>query len=194
MSTIIVSNKPTTVVVNRTEPDAVFVSTAPGSVVTPDRGTATPVVSDTRVVDVITAGPQGRPGPAGPPGPSGGNALAMPAAVALGGHRVVRGTGDGFVNYANSTVALHGDDVLGLTLHAATAGANVNVQTSGLVVEPSWNWVPNEPVFLLGNGTLSQTPPSWPDHAFTLTIGFATSPTSLMLRIDIPYFFEEDSA
>lgn len=194
MSTIIVSNKPTTVVVNRTEPDAVFVRTAPGSVVTPARGTATPVVSDTRVVDVITAGPQGRQGMQGPPGPAGGQAVMLAAGMTLGGHRIVRSSSVGAVGYADSRVAAHGDDVLGMTLHAAMAGTVVNVQGSGLVEEPSWNWVPNEPVFLFGEGTLSQEPPSWPDHAFTLTIGFATSPTTLMLRIETPYFFDEDSA
>lgn len=144
-----------------------------------------------RTVEVITAGPQGPTGPSGPPGPAGGNVIALPAATALGGHRVVRSTGDGRCGYASADNPLHGDDVLGITLGAAVAGANANVQVAGEVTEPSWAWTPQEPVFLGANGVLTQEPPTEPDAAFVLIVGFATSPTGLMLRIEGPIYFED---
>lgn len=191
MTAVIHCTKPQQVVVQRAEP-TVVVQTQLAAAITAECGDQVEQINRlSRTVEVVAAGPQGPEGPAGPPGPAGGNVLALPAATVLGGHRVVRSTGDGRCGYASAANPLHGDDVLGVTLGAASAGADANVQVAGEIVEPSWAWVPQEPVFLGLDGQLTQTPPDDPDAAFVLVIGFATAPTRLMLRIEAPIYFED---
>lgn len=183
--------KQPTVIVQRAEPTTVVLTKPAGTIVAECRDVVERTEQLSRTVEVITAGPQGPEGPVGPPGPAGGNVIALPAATALGGHRVVRSVGDGMCGYASADNPLHGDDVLGVTLGAVVAGANTNVQVAGEIVEPSWTWTPQEPVFLGANGLLTQTPPTDPTAAFVLVIGFAASPTRLMLRIEAPIYFED---
>lgn len=140
-----------------------------------------------RTIELVTKGPQGEEGPQGPPGPAGGNAIQVMAVGILGSTRVVRSVPGG-ASYASSTDPDHGDDVLGITLQAGTDEL-INVQVAGDMTEPSWNWVPQEPVFLGANGMLTQVPPEDPADAFVLVIGFATSPTSIMIRIESPIYF-----
>lgn len=138
----------------------------------------------------LQQGPRGLPGPQGAPGPAGGTSFQGTAAVPLGGHRVVRGARDA-LTYASAADPTHGDDVQGVTLHAAGAGELVNVQGGDEVVEPSWNWIPQEPVYLGLDGLLTQDAPAPPTAAFVLTIGFASSADSLVVRIEPPIYFED---
>jgi hypothetical protein len=130
-----------------------------------------------RVIELGTPGPAGAQGEPGPPGTA---VLQRVAAQALGGHRLVRALADGSVDYVDSANPLHGDDTLGLTIGAVSAGALATVQTSGPIVEPSWAWTPGEPVFADVNGLLSQTPSG---TAFTQVIGFAATATNLVIAI-----------
>jgi hypothetical protein len=152
------------------------------------------VRADTRAVAVVgkgAQGAQGPEGPAGPPGPAGGDVFVRQADGALGGHRVVRSTGQGAAGYADALVAEHGDDVLGITLGAAAAGDEVRIQGSGEIVEPSWAWQPQEPIFLGAHGAMTQMPPAVDSAAFVLVLGFATSATSMQVRIETPIYFED---
>lgn len=149
------------------------------------------VRADTRAVAVVGKGAQGPEGPAGPPGPAGGDVFVRQADGALGGHRVVRSTGQGAAGYADAQVAEHGDDVLGITLGAAAAGDEVLIQGSGEIVEPSWALQPQEPIFLGAHGALTQVPPAVDSAAFLLVLGFATSATSMQVRIETPIYFED---
>ena len=88
-------------------------------------------------------------------------------------------------------VADHGDDVLGITLGAAVSGDEVQIQGSGEIVEPSWAWQPQEPIFLGVHGTMTQMPPAVDSAAFVLVLGFATSATSMQVRIETPIYFED---
>lgn len=139
-----------------------------------------------KTIELVTKGPQGEQGPEGPPGPAGGNVVQLQAVGVLGGHRVVRSVPGG-IGYASANDPAHGDDVVGLTLQAG-ADEPINVQVAGEVVEPSWDWAPQEPIFLGADGMLTQVPPEEP-AAFVLVFGFATSPTSLMIRIEPPIYF-----
>lgn len=141
--------------------------------------------ADTRAVEVVGKGGQGPAGPIGPPGPAGGDVVVVPAAADLGGHRVVRSSG-GFVGYADAYDEDHGDDVLGLTLGAAVAGDDVQVQTAGVITEPSWAWTPEEPIFAGAGGIPTQSAPT--DAAFLLVIGFAITATSMRVRIESPIY------
>lgn len=130
------------------------------------------------------------PGAQGPRGEPGGNAESRTASTALGGHRVVRSTGAGAVGYADSTNAAHGDDTVGITLGAANLGDPIQVQRTGSVVEPSWNWTPLAPVFYGAAGVLTQIPPSLENgDAFIQIIGHAESATTLFVAIESPIYF-----
>lgn len=147
--------------------------------------TATVVEQQRKVIETASPGPAGPPGP---PGPAGGNVFQGVAAVVLGGHRAVRGAVSA-LSYASVDVEAHGDDVMGITLGAASAGGAVSVQSVGEITEPSWTWAPFEPIFLGFDGQLTQTPPVF--GMFSLVMGFATGTTSMMIRIDTPIYYEE---
>jgi len=109
--------------------------------------------------------------------------LAKTAGETLSGHRVVI-EANGLVFYANNSDHLHANIVLGLTLNAAVSGGSVTVRIAEEVTEPSWNWILNKPVFLNGSqGEISQVPPT---SGFSQMIGFPTSSTSLIIKIDRP--------
>ena len=135
-------------------------------------------------------GKPGLPGPPGPPGTPGGAFFVGTAGETLGGHRVVRGPRNA-LTYASASDASHGDDVQGITLQSSSSGSPINVQMGDEIVEPSWNWIPLEPLFLGSNGMITQVAPEPPTSAFLLVLGFASSETSMVVRIDTPIFFEE---
>lgn len=140
-----------------------------GSVVTIER-------DQVHVVTVGEVGPQGIPGPVGP---SGAVIENFTAGEALGGHRAVKANVAGQAMYASNTEAVSAAAFLGVTTGAASAGAQVQVQRTGTLIEPTWAWTPQAPVFMGVNGLLTQVPPSAPAYSFI--IGFATSPTSLFV-------------
>ncbi len=111
--------------------------------------------------------------------------LTRTAVQALGGHRIVRAAGNGRVDYADANEASHGDDVLGLTLHACDAGASVQVLAQGAVTEPSWGFTPQEPLFLGNAGQLTQTPAG---TAFDLVCGFAETATAAVIALGPPIY------
>lgn len=129
----------------------------------------------------------GEQGPPGPPGQAGVTYLTFLADGALGGHRAVVMTTVGKVGYADNTMLTHANGVLGITIGAAADGDSVNVQTTGEVIEPSWNWTLNLPVFLSVNGLLTQT---YPTGEFVLIIGVPTAPTKLIIGVKLPFVLE----
>lgn len=137
------------------------------------------------IVRVGPRGPQGDVGPTGAQGPSGG-AIDYPSiadAVALSGHRVVRGTPGG-VAVCDASNASHRGAALGITTGAASSGAAVTVRAEGPMVEGSWSWTPGVPVFCGISGVLTQTfDPAW---AWSQIVGIATSPTSIFVRLREP--------
>lgn len=136
------------------------------------------------------AGAQGPQGPQGPQGLEGGASEQRTASEDLGGHRIVRSTGNDTVGYASSANAAHGDDTQGMTTGAAASGASVDVQRIGSVVFSGWNWTQGEPVYLGAAGVPTQTPPS-PENgdAFSQVIGHAEAPTVIFLSIETPIYF-----
>jgi hypothetical protein len=118
-------------------------------------------------------------GPAGPPGPPGaqGESLVGVAGAALSGHRLVAVDGAGAMVYAT------GPDAIGLTLNAAAVGGNVTVQQGGFLSEPSWSWIPGQPVFQVGAGQLTQTIPT---TGMLRQVAVALSPTKIALDLQPP--------
>lgn len=147
------------------------------------------VVRDTAAVNVAGIGTQGRPGEKGEPGD--GATPTRIADTALSGHRIVRATGAETCGYASVADAAHADDVLGMTIGAAMAGHMATIIDGTSITEPSWAWTPLEPLFLGFDGLLTQTPPTADDSAaqFVLPVGFAQSPTTIMVRIGTAIYY-----
>ncbi len=121
-------------------------------------------------------------GVAGPPGAGAANVLT--AAQALGGHRVVVATGQSGADYADSSNPLHLGRVVGITTGAAAEGAGVTVQSTGPMEEPSWNWTPDEDLWLSANGLVTQVFPA--EAVFAQRIGIALTPTRIWVDISEP--------
>jgi hypothetical protein len=141
----------------------------------------------TERIDIIEAAGQGVPGPRGlqgEQGPPGGTLQQYPAGAILSGHRVVTLDSNGDLKYATCTDAAHAGRVIGITTHAADAGAPCSVQTFSTMNESSWSWTPDQPVFLGADGALVSAPP--PDAAFVMVVGFAISPTVLFISLREP--------
>lgn len=126
----------------------------------------------------------GPPGPPGPPGPSGaaglpgGTAFAATAGEALGGHRCVRLDAAGMAFYSDCSVPTHFGRLAGITQGAAAAGDSTTITNSGVMVEPSWAWTADAPVFLGHTGLLTQTAPI----GFQQVVGVALSATALFIN------------
>lgn len=101
------------------------------------------------------------------------------ASVDLGGHRIVVAIGSQ-IAYADNTIPSHSSIVTGIITQAVTSGQAVNVTISGEVIEGTWSWTLDKPIFLGGNGLMTQTVPS---TGFLLQVGYPTSTTSIVVDI-----------
>lgn len=134
----------------------------------------------------VQTGPEGPQGPPGPSGSAPALGILLASGSPLSGHRaVVMVPGIG-MRYADP---LSDDDAgaqVGLLLQATSPGNVGNVQFSGLVEEPSWNWNYG-PIFLGLNGVLTQTPIS---HGWILVIARAIAPTKIIIDPETPFWRE----
>ena len=112
--------------------------------------------------------------------PSGNSFVKKMADIALSGHRAVYIKENSKVNYADKDDLTSALMVLGITVAAASADTLVDVQYSGELVEPSWNWVVNSPVYLGSNGLLTQVVPT---TGLIRQLGIPSAPTSLFIEI-----------
>lgn len=139
------------------------------------------VTAPTPRVVISLRGPRG---PRGAPGAPGGASFLRVAAGALGGHRVVRALPSDEVAYASSDEPAHAELIVGLTTHAASAGAEISVAAGGAITEGAWSWTPG-PVFCGVAGVLTQTPPLL---GFIRQIGIADAPDRLILDLRPPIY------
>lgn len=140
-------------------------------------------------IDIITQGTQGIPGIQGPrglQGPPGGATLEYTAGVAVGGHRAVILDGSGQLAYASAADMSHAGRIIGITVAAADAAAQCQVQNFDRLDEPSWNWDTSMPVYLGIDGLLTQQAPTQPDSKFSMVVGFPISSTSLFVNLREP--------
>lgn len=137
------------------------------------------VSADEPVRVVETAAAQG---PQGPQGPAGGSA-SYRTVSALGGHRAVCLQADG-LHYADASTLAHAGLTAGITPGAVEAGASTTPVSNGELIEPSWRWEVDRPVFVGLDGTLTQTLPQ--SAVFSQVVGVATSSTSLFVRLHEP--------
>ena len=136
-----------------------------------------------------TRGPQGRQGVKGVKGDRGvvgtqgipgmQQYLTVLAGENLGGNRVVY-IADGRAFYADSDNLTCSNASVGITNGAAVLDDIINIQTSGYMQEPSWQWSTNLPLFLGVNGLMTQTMPT---TGFSQIIGIVTSSTEIIIQI-----------
>lgn len=132
-------------------------------------------------------------GPAGPPGLNGDSSSAVTriASQNLSGHRVIKINAQGLLQYASSALLPDALRVFGITTAAASIGAPCPVVQRGEVVEPSWNWNVNLPIYLGSDGVLTQTPPSALSAAFSLIVGHPISASSMFVNIGNPIVLKQ---
>jgi hypothetical protein len=88
--------------------------------------------------------------------------------------------------YADHTNASHSGKVVGITAAAASRDSLARINTSGVVDEQSWNWIPGEDVWVIEDGMMSQIPPM--DGVFIQRIGYALSSTRIRVTLDDSIF------
>jgi len=130
---------------------------------------------------IETAAPRGLKGE---PGAAAGMLMEYPVAYPVSGHRMVVLNVAEQVIYADCTVITHANKVLGMTTQAAVVG-DVAVQRGGVLIEPTWSWILDTPIWLSTNGLMSQVPPV---SGFSLIIGFPLDATSMFIDIREPIF------
>jgi len=90
--------------------------------------------------------------------------------VAVGAFRAVGYDGAYTLQNANSL-----SNYAGVTKVAYSIGVDARLVRVGSIIESSWTWTVNGPIFITGNGTLTQTPGSIPLRR----IGWAMSATQI---------------
>ncbi len=132
---------------------------------------------------VVAAGQQGPQGAQGPVGPVGGSSLSYLAGAALGGHRMVVLNSSQQAVYADNTNLAHANKVLGMTTGAVSMGDTASILYGGELVEPSWVWGLDQPVYVGTNGLLTQTPPV---AGFSQIVGFPIAANKLFVSLREP--------
>lgn len=126
----------------------------------------------------------GGTGPAGPPGPAGGSMLDLPASGTIGGHKAVCNS-NGSAVYADHTDSSTAHTLVGISYNAAADGDTVSIVTGGPVIEPTWSWTPQQPLYVGTGGNLTQTAPT---SGYIRRIGFAQTSTTVFVQIFQPLF------
>lgn len=122
------------------------------------------------ITTVSVPGPQGAKGDPGEANVT----QSHEAGTNLSGHRAIR-VASGLAYVCDGTNAAHIGRAIGISTGAAVAGADVEVQTAGLLTEPSWTWA-DGPVFVGASGVLTQ---SVVGLAYLHQIGLAVSATQI---------------
>lgn len=121
----------------------------------------------------------------GLPGPSG-DSVSLVAAIALSGHRVIATDEAGLGVYADHRDA-SALAACGFSTGAVSEGAEVTLQSSGLLDWPAANLTEDLPVFLGESGQITQTPPS---SGWARQVGIARSQELLQVDFGPAYRLE----
>jgi hypothetical protein len=105
------------------------------------------------------------------------------AAHNLSGHKIVATNEFGLIYYADNTDMTCANSVVGMTSGAIMEGETGPVRTHGSLDHEGWSWIPQMPIFVVGEGGISQIPPI---EGFSLCVGFAMSETRVFINISLP--------
>ncbi|MFP4528515.1 MAG: hypothetical protein ACLFQX_08200 [Candidatus Kapaibacterium sp.] len=112
-----------------------------------------------------------------------GNVSTFQAGETLGGHKAVYVSG-GQAFLADYSDADQAGRIVGMTMHSATAGEDVEVKIAGTLNLQSWGLLPGTVYFLASSGNLTATPPS--ATGFIQKIGVARDSNNLEINISYP--------
>lgn len=101
----------------------------------------------------------------------------------LSGRRVVRAGTDGRAYYADAADPSDAGRALGITTGAAVEDDDATIRWRGSMIESSWAWTPNAPIFVGSNGTLTQSPPAAPGQAFSQRVAYAVTTTEIVVDL-----------
>ena len=104
------------------------------------------------------------------------------AGTALSGQRAVTKLANATIGYASNNVLAQAHVPLWVTFGSAVAGDMIEALAYGSIEEPSWNWVPGEPLFLGSGGVLVQAPPVAPGAQFLAQVGVATTTKTIFVN------------
>lgn len=142
---------------------------------------------ETTVADMM--GLRGPPGPRGAAGSEGapGGFVYKRARAPLSSGLVVRADGEDYARPASSLVVDDAFAIAGVSFESAAApGAVFKVVRLGEMEDSDWSWRPLEPVYVGATGRLTQAiEPGW---AFVRVVGFALTPTRIMVDFTAPLF------
>jgi hypothetical protein len=118
--------------------------------------------------------------------PSSGGQLsdALPASANLSALRAVAINDSGQLIYADAAMAAHAYRVVGVLTTAVTTGNTAQVLQGGKASDSSWGWARGTPIYIGGNGVLTQTAPS---SGFILQIATVVSSQSIFVEIQDPF-------
>jgi len=137
---------------------------------------------------VEIADEQGLRGPPGRDGAVGGR-MARTCLTAVTGGQVLRAVGAEFVRPASALEPSDAFAIIGVALHGASPGDDVEIVPLGNIEDSVWQFVPDLPVFVGATGLLTQTVQS--NFTFVRGIGFATSPTTAFVDLRTPIFLAQ---
>ena len=118
-----------------------------------------------------------------PPSLNGNTTLLVGGIVAIAAQKFIAIDSSGQFVLANQTDVSQMNKIIGITKAIANPGESVSFIGYGEAVNPLWNFVAGEPVFLGVNGNVTQTPPV---TGFIMIVGFATATTKLFVNMQTP--------
>lgn len=86
------------------------------------------------------------------------------------------------IAHLDPTVEAEVDALVGISISAGAAAAEIRVRARGTIDDPGWSWTPGL-VFAGPDGTLTQTPPV---SGWEIVVGYAPTATRLNLTFDEP--------
>jgi hypothetical protein len=108
----------------------------------------------------------------------------LTSAIALEANRLVAVV-NGLLVYADQSILAHAYAIVGMTKAPTNPGQAVVLLSEGLASSTNWNWTVGEPIFVGGNGQLTQ-------DADSLTTGFFASAGRVITPQQIYLDVEED--
>jgi hypothetical protein len=138
------------------------------------------IIGSNTIPEAIIVGGTGPPGPPGPPGTGINTVVPLTVSGDISGHRILSSSGLGLAYYTDVTNTQDIKSIVGMSSSSSLALGTVDIIVSGIITEPSWNWVAYEPIYLTGLGFLTQIVPT---AGYLVQIGTPIAPTQILLDI-----------
>ena len=100
----------------------------------------------------------------------------------INGHRIVR-IDNGVAYYANNSDVEFPHSAVGMTVMSTLKDYETQIQVSGDITEPSWNFDSGKPVFLHLNGEIST---NCPDTGYVQIVGTTITNNTISINIQQP--------